>query len=211
MARIRVYERSPNPPTHTHTHTHAHTLLLSNRDLRAFQQDTHQHASQVCSGGRQEAHHRLPQLDVRGSARQQRERHHHRGEGAGAALRRAVQQFVAAQRSGASPARDGNPYLKPALLLPHGFFAVWVAGVTPQWPGRRRFVLHWRDFSGSGSVSCDYTASACGQQLVLELAAQVEAAARWCSTAFSRATFFYLWTCSPHNVQPLRLFCAGYQ
>lgn len=73
---------------------------LSNRDLRAFQQDAHQHASQVCSGGRQEAHHRLPQLDVHGSARQQRERHRHRGDGAGAALRQTVHQIVAVQRSG---------------------------------------------------------------------------------------------------------------
>lgn len=73
---------------------------LPNRHLRAFQQDAHQHASQVCSGGRQEAHHRLPQLDVHGSARQQRERHRHRGDGAGAALRHAVLQIVAAQRSG---------------------------------------------------------------------------------------------------------------
>lgn len=101
-------KRSPDTTPHS-------TLprSLSDRDLRAFQQDAHQHASQVCCGGRQEAHHRLPQLDMHGSARQQRERHRHRGEGPGAALPHAVHQVVAVQRSGAAaPTRDGKPPLK---------------------------------------------------------------------------------------------------
>lgn len=209
-------ERSPDTTPHP-------TLLsplpcsVSNRDLRAFQQDAHQHASQVCSGGRQEAHHRLPQLDMHGSARQQRERHRHRGEGPGAALHQTVHQVVAVQRSRATPARDGNPYLKPLLQNPLYFYITafllseWrcyttVARVVP-------LCFYLKEVSGSGSASCDYAASACRQELVLELAAQVQAMAFWCSTVLqlSLGVFFYLWMCSQHSVRSLGLFCPGYQ
>lgn len=73
------------------------------RDLCAVWCGLRVHASQVCSGGRPAAHHRLPQLDTDSSAEQHGERPHHQGARAGATLHQGVPQVMVAQWSSSIP------------------------------------------------------------------------------------------------------------
>lgn len=79
------------------------TCPLPYRDLRAEQQELRAHASQVRSGGRPAAPHRLPQLDTERGAEQHGEHPHHRGAGPGATLHQGVRQVMGAQRPGPTP------------------------------------------------------------------------------------------------------------
>lgn len=96
------YQRKSMYPRQWGIILHSPPLLL-HRDLCALRHGLCVHASQVCSGGRPAAHHRLPQLDADSSAEQHGEHPHHRGDGPGATLRQGVPQVVGAQWSGATP------------------------------------------------------------------------------------------------------------